>query len=62
MIDFEFEVGLYPSNPNAWVVGYTQYIVDVSQDILVVLKVVGFNHRPVPYIRVRLSRQEPKVT
>ena len=61
MIYFEFEDGLYPYNRNARVARYTQYTIDVTQDILVVLKAIGFNCRPVPYVRVRLGRQETNV-
>ena len=49
------------SECNDRVMRYTQYIIDVTQYILVVLKDVVFNRRPVPYIRVRLGKQEPNV-
>ena len=42
IIAFEFEDDVYPSKRNAWVVWYTQYIVNVKQYVLVVLKAVGF--------------------
>ena len=42
IIAFEFEDDVYPSERNAWVVWYTQYIVNVKQYVLVVLKAVGF--------------------
>ena len=58
LISFEFEDILYPSERNAWVTRYTKYIIDIPQDILVLLKDVGFNRRPVPYVRECLSRQE----
>ena len=38
LISFEFEDGLYPSERNAWVVKYTQYIIDITQYLLIVLK------------------------
>ena len=50
---------MYLSKRNAWVVLYTQYIVNVKQDVLVVLKSVGFDRRSVTYIMVRFGRQEP---
>ena len=60
-ITFEFEDGLYSYECNAQVMLYTQYIADVTQDVIVVLQAFGFNYRTVPYVRVRLGRQEPNV-
>ena len=61
IIAFEFEDGMYSSKHNSRVVLYTQYIVDVTQDVLVLLKAIVFNCGTVPYVRVFLSVQEPNV-
>ena len=61
LISIEFEDGLYLYERNARVVIYTQYIIDISQDILILLKAVTFNLRPVPHISVRLDKKEPNV-
>ena len=40
LVSFEFEDGMCPSKRNAQVVRYTNYIIDVTQDILVASKSV----------------------
>ena len=62
IVSFEFEYFLYLSECTARVVWYTQYIVDITQDVLVLLKAVGFNRKLVPYVRFRLGRQESSLT
>ena len=59
LVSFKFEDGMYLSKRNFQVARYTNYIIDVTQDILILIKAIGFNHRPVPNIRVRLVIQEP---
>ena len=41
LVSFEFEDGLYPPERNSRVVRYTKYIIDITQDILILIKAVG---------------------